>query len=111
MRVDGKDFDNEAMTIQGLMKEEEDDDFEELDIFNLRSYLEKNEEKDEKEKEERVWIKAQRSISQELAHRLEKEKPRIEVTLPKPSLVINWSSKRNRPNTPPQENHGNMPLI
>jgi hypothetical protein len=79
--VDGKDFDDEEMTIQGLTKEEEDDDFEELDISNLRSYLEKDEEKDEEEEEERVWIRAKRSIFQELAQRLKKEKPKVEVTL------------------------------
>jgi hypothetical protein len=83
MPADGKDFDNEEMTIQGLTKEDEDNDFEELDISNLRSYLEKDDEKDEEEEEEQVWVRATRSISQELAQRREKEKPKIEVTLPK----------------------------
>ena len=54
---------------------------EEVDIQNLRSFLEKDDEEDEEE-EERVWVRAKRSISQDLAQKLEAAKPTAKTELP-----------------------------
>src|SRR6266478_7438388 len=56
-------FDGLILMQIGLDEEAE----EEVDIRNLRSFLEKDDEEDEEEEEERVWVRAKRSISQDLA--------------------------------------------
>lgn len=57
-------------------------DEEEIDIQNLRSFLENDDEEDEEEEEEQIWVQAKRSISQDLVQKLEAEKPKNKVELP-----------------------------
>src|SRR6266436_6348557 len=71
-------FDGLILMQIGLDEEAE----EEVDIRNLRSFLEKDDEEDEEEEEERVWIQAKRSISHDLAQKLEAEKPTAKMELP-----------------------------
>jgi hypothetical protein len=54
---------------------------EEIDIRNLRSFLEKDDEEDKEEEEERIWVRAKRSISQDLVQKEEAEKPKNKVKL------------------------------
>src|SRR6266436_2331271 len=70
-------FDGLILMQIGLNEEDE----EEIDIRNLRSFLEKDDEED-KEEEERVWVRAKRSISQDLAQKLEAVKPTVKMELP-----------------------------
>ena len=76
----------EKIDIATLVNDE--NEIEEFCSSDFRSYLEKNNEDYEDYEQDRVWVRAKTSISQELAQKLEKEKPRTEL----PDTLIDYRS-------------------
>src|SRR4051794_21697469 len=78
LQINSLPFDGPILMQIGLDETAE----EEVDIRNLRSFLGKDDEEDDEEEQDRIWIRAKSSISQELAHKLEAERPKTKVELP-----------------------------
>ena len=62
-----------------IMKLDKEDTKEEVDVRNLRSYLGKEDEENEKKEQEWIWVRTKRSISHKLAQKLAKEGPKVKL--------------------------------
>jgi len=76
MKIDPSPYEGPVFIQTGLDQPDE----EEMDAQNLRSFLKGD--NNEQKGEEHIWVQAKKSISQDLAQKLEAENPKHKVELP-----------------------------